>query len=247
NQPSATPVAPIEVPQATPAAGAGAAANAANRPATAARQTATSSNSRHDQTTNFEVDRTIRHTQQQAGMVQRLSVAVVVNYGSDKAGKPIALSKDQLAQVESLTREAMGFSTVRGDTLNVVNTPFNATDDASGSNLPFWQQPSFFDQLLNIGRYLLILLVAWILWRKLVRPLIAKKQEADKAAASVNNIVQAAQTTETAKQTKEELALRKKNQQRVSAEVQAQRIRELADKDPRIVALVIRQWMSNDQ
>ncbi|HHL2501637.1 TPA: flagellar basal-body MS-ring/collar protein FliF [Yersinia enterocolitica] len=247
NQPSATPVAPIEVAQATPAAGAGAAANAANRPATAARQTATSSNSRHDQTTNFEVDRTIRHTQQQAGMVQRLSVAVVVNYGSDKAGKPIALSKDQLAQVESLTREAMGFSTVRGDTLNVVNTPFNATDDASGSNLPFWQQPSFFDQLLNIGRYLLILLVAWILWRKLVRPLIAKKQEADKAAASVNNIVQAAQTTETAKQTKEELALRKKNQQRVSAEVQAQRIRELADKDPRIVALVIRQWMSNDQ
>ncbi|EMF7827099.1 TPA: flagellar basal-body MS-ring/collar protein FliF [Yersinia enterocolitica] len=250
NQPSATPVAPIEVPQATPAAGSGAAANAANaanRPATAARQTATSSNSRHDQTTNFEVDRTIRHTQQQAGMVQRLSVAVVVNYGSDKAGKPIALSKDQLAQVESLTREAMGFSTVRGDTLNVVNTPFNATDDASGSNLPFWQQPSFFDQLLNIGRYLLILLVAWILWRKLVRPLIAKKQEADKAAASVNNIVQAAQTTETAKQTKEELALRKKNQQRVSAEVQAQRIRELADKDPRIVALVIRQWMSNDQ
>ncbi|HDL8739629.1 TPA: flagellar M-ring protein FliF [Yersinia enterocolitica] len=240
NQPSATPVAPIEVPQATPAAGAGAAANAA-------KQTATSSNSRHDQTTNFEVDRTIRHTQQQAGMVQRLSVAVVVNYGSDKAGKPIALSKDQLAQVESLTREAMGFSTVRGDTLNVVNTPFNATDDASGSNLPFWQQPSFFDQLLNIGRYLLILLVAWILWRKLVRPLIAKKQEADKAAASVNNIVQAAQTSETAKQTKEELALRKKNQQRVSAEVQAQRIRELADKDPRIVALVIRQWMSNDQ
>ncbi|QHB33002.1 flagellar basal body M-ring protein FliF [Yersinia canariae] len=250
NQPSATPVAPIEVPQAAPVAGAAAnTANAANRPATttAAKQTATSSNSRHDQTTNFEVDRTIRHTQQQAGMVQRLSVAVVVNYGSDKAGKPIALTKDQLAQVESLTREAMGFSTVRGDTLNVVNTPFNATDDGSGNSLPFWQQPSFFDQLLNIGRYLLILLVAWVLWRKLVRPLIDKKQVADKATASVNNIVQTAQATETAKQTKEELAQRKKNQQRVSAEVQAQRIRELADKDPRVVALVIRQWMSNDQ
>ncbi|WP_145553475.1 flagellar basal-body MS-ring/collar protein FliF [Yersinia bercovieri] len=251
NQPSATPVAPIEVPQPAPGAAGAAAnnANAANRPATttAARSTATSSNSRHDQTTNFEVDRTIRHTQQQAGMVQRLSVAVVVNYGSDKAGKPVALSKDQLAQVESLTREAMGFSTDRGDTLNVVNTPFNATDDGSGLSLPFWKQQSFFDQLLNGGRYLLILLVAWILWRKLVRPMIAKKQLADKAAASVNSMVQTAQTAETVKQSKEELALRKKNQQRVSAEVQAQRIRELADKDPRIVALVIRQWMSNDQ
>ncbi|CNH35631.1 flagellar basal-body MS-ring/collar protein FliF [Yersinia pekkanenii] len=247
NQPSATPVAPIEVPQPVPAAGA--AANTANRPAatTAARSTATSSNNRHDQTTNFEVDRTIRHIQQQAGMVQRLSVAVVVNYGSDKAGKPIALTKDQLAQVESLTREAMGFSTVRGDSLNVVNTPFNATDEASGIALPFWQQQSFFDQLLNAGRYLLIVLVAWILWRKLVRPMMAKKQVADKAAASVNNMVQTAVASETAKQSKEELALRKKNQQRMSAEVQAQRIRELADKDPRIVALVIRQWMSNDQ
>ncbi|CNL07869.1 flagellar basal-body MS-ring/collar protein FliF [Yersinia kristensenii] len=253
NQPPVTPVAPIEVPPATPAAGAGApanTANAANRPAattTAARQTATSSNSRHDQTTNFEVDRTIRHTQQQAGMVQRLSVAVVVNYGADKAGKPIALSKEQLAQVESLTREAMGFSTDRGDTLNVVNTPFSATGDDAGSSLPFWQQQSFFDQLINIGRYLLILLVAWILWRKLVRPLMEKKQVADKATASVNTLVQTAQASETAKQTKEELALRKKNQQRMSAEVQAQRIRELADKDPRVVALVIRQWMSNDQ
>ncbi|WP_145601583.1 flagellar basal-body MS-ring/collar protein FliF [Yersinia frederiksenii] len=253
NQPPVTPVAPIEVPPATPAAGAGApanTANAANRPAattTVARQTATSSNSRHDQTTNFEVDRTIRHTQQQAGMVQRLSVAVVVNYGTDKAGKPIALSKEQLAQVESLTREAMGFSTDRGDTLNVVNTPFSATGDDAGSSLPFWQQQSFFDQLINIGRYLLILLVAWILWRKLVRPLMEKKQVADKATASVNTLVQTAQASETAKQTKEELALRKKNQQRVSAEVQAQRIRELADKDPRVVALVIRQWMSNDQ
>lgn len=253
NQPSATPVAPIETPQATPAAGAAGAtannANMANRPATttAAKSTATSSNSRHDQTTNFEVDRTIRHTQQQAGMVQRLSVAVVVNYGSDKAGKPVALTKDQLAQVESLTREAMGFSTDRGDTLNVVNTPFSATDDASGNTLPFWQQQSFFDQMLNAGRYLLILLVAWILWRKLVRPMMAKKQVADKAAASINNIVQTAVASENAKQSKEELALRKKNQQRVSAEVQAQRIRELADKDPRVVALVIRQWMSNDQ
>ncbi|OVY82926.1 flagellar basal-body MS-ring/collar protein FliF [Yersinia pestis] len=250
-QPPVAPIAPIEIPQPAGAAANNAApantAATANENTTATAAKASSSNSRHDQTTNFEVDRTIRHTQQQAGMVQRLSVAVVVNYTSDKAGKPIALSKDQLAQVESLTREAMGFSTVRGDTLNVVNTPFTASDDTRGSSLPFWQQQSFFDQLLNAGRYLLILLVAWILWRKLLRPMLAKKQVADKAAASVNNIVQTAQAAETVKQSKEELALRKKNQQRVSAEVQAQRIRELADKDPRVVALVIRQWMSNDQ
>lgn len=39
--------------------------------------------------TNYEVDRTIRHAQQKAGSVQRLSVAVVVNdQGVDKDGNP---------------------------------------------------------------------------------------------------------------------------------------------------------------
>ncbi|PKB89847.1 hypothetical protein A8A01_11180 [Ewingella americana] len=45
----------------------------------------------------------------------------------------------------------------------------------------------------------------------------------------------------------DELEKRKRSQQRVSVEVQTQRVQELADKDPRIVALVIRQWMSNEQ
>ncbi|ANI31650.1 flagellar M-ring protein FliF [Yersinia entomophaga] len=256
NQPSATPVAPIETPPVGAAPGAtGAAANTAAATAANRNNTAGTGNrnsvpgsSRRDETTNYEVDRTIRHTQQQAGMVQRLSVAVVVNYLDidKKTGKPIALSKDQLAQIEALTREAMGFSTARGDTLNVVNTPFTATEETS-SALPFWKQQSFFEQLMSAGRYLLILLVAWILWRKLVRPFIAKKQEVNPAITAANNAAQTAQTAETVKQSKEELALRKKSQQRVSAEVQAQRIRELADKDPRVVALVIRQWMSTDQ
>ncbi|MBS0976212.1 hypothetical protein JK228_23405, partial [Serratia rubidaea] len=48
------------------------------------------------------------------------------------------------------------------------------------------------------------------------------------------------------KPSNEELVQRKRSQQRVSAEVQSQRIRDLADKDPRIIALVIRQWMSNE-
>ncbi|MCM3386444.1 flagellar basal body M-ring protein FliF, partial [Bacillus subtilis] len=35
---------------------------------------------RKDQTTNYELDKTIRHTEQPMGSVKRLSVAVVVNY-----------------------------------------------------------------------------------------------------------------------------------------------------------------------
>lgn len=44
------------------------------------------------------------------GDVQRLSVAVVVNYKTLPDGKPLPLSNEQMKQIEALTREAMGFS-----------------------------------------------------------------------------------------------------------------------------------------
>ncbi|RTF88621.1 flagellar basal-body MS-ring/collar protein FliF, partial [Serratia marcescens] len=202
-------------------------------------------NTRRDATTNYELDRTIRHTQQKAGTVQRLSVAVVVNYlGADKDGKPQPMSKEQLAQIEALVREAMGYSSSRGDTLNVVNTPFTDSQ-VTGGELPFWQSQSFIDRLIDAGRYLLVLLVAWLLWRKLVRPQLQQRQAAQQAALAAAN-APAAKAADSNKPSNEELAQRRKSQQRVSAEVQSQRIRDLADKDPRVVALVIRQWMSNE-
>lgn len=234
NQPSPPASAPLEKPKP---------AKAANTPANANTSTANANssqpqNTRRDETTNYELDRTIRHTQQKAGAVERLSVAVVINtLGTDQDGKPMLMSKEQLAQVESLVREAMGYSSSRGDTLNVVNTPFNDVEPAR-SELPFWQSQAFIEQVFKAGRYLLVLLVAWLLWRKLVRPQLQGRPVA-LAAANVP-------TADINKPNHEELALRKKSQQRVNAEVQGQRIRDLADKDPRVVALVIRQWMSNE-
>ncbi|MWL73203.1 flagellar M-ring protein FliF, partial [Escherichia coli] len=96
-------------------------------------------NSSRNETTNYEVDRTIRHTKQNVGDIERLSVAVVVNYKTLPDGKPLPLTAEQMKQIENLTREAMGYSEKRGDTLNVVNSPFSATDE-TGGELPFLQQ-----------------------------------------------------------------------------------------------------------
>lgn len=54
----------------------------------------------------------------------------------DKDGKPQPMNKEQLAKIESLVRESMGYSSSRGDTLNVINTPFSDTE-IIGSELPF--------------------------------------------------------------------------------------------------------------
>ncbi|WP_312415216.1 flagellar basal-body MS-ring/collar protein FliF [Pseudescherichia sp.] len=204
-------------------------------------------NTQRNETTNYEVDRTIRHTKMNVGDVQRLSVAVVVNYRTLTDGKPLPLTADQLKQIEDLTREAMGFSQQRGDTLNVVNSQFNATDESAGE-LPFWQQQAFIDQLLAAGRWLLVLIVAWILWRKAVRPQLVRREEERKA------LLENAQTRQMPEEEAVEVRLSKDEQtqqrranQRLSAEVMSQRIREMSDNDPRVVALVIRQWMSGEE
>ncbi|ELM3723324.1 flagellar M-ring protein FliF [Edwardsiella piscicida] len=209
------------------------------------RLTSRNENIRRDETTNYEVDRTIRHTQARAGNIERLSVAVVVNYATDTKGKEIALSQEKMDQINNLVREAMGFSQSRGDTLSVVNTPFNSVED-NGGELPFWQKQSFIDLLTTLGRYLLVALVAWLLWRKLVKPMLTKQQQA--AAAAQQRVDAPPLSVQPAKQpSNEELQQRRKLQQRSTAEAQTERVREMAEQDPRVVALVIRQWMSTEQ
>ncbi|VEB85216.1 flagellar M-ring protein [Citrobacter koseri] len=202
-------------------------------------------NTQRNETSNYEVDRTIRHTKLNVGDVQRLSVAVVVNYRALPDGKPLPLTTEQMKQIEDLTREAMGFSDKRGDTLNVVNSPFTATDDLGGE-LPFWKQQAFIEQLISAGRWLLVLLVAWILWRKAVRPQLARRAEETKAAQEQAQVRQETEEAVEVRLSKDEQTQQRRANQRLGAEVMSQRIREMSDNDPRVVALVIRQWMNND-
>jgi len=216
-------------------------------------QTTTAANSgprtsSRNETTNYEVDRTIRHTKMNTGDVQRLSVAVVVNYRQLADGKPLPLTADQLKQIEDLTREAMGYSEQRGDTLNVVNSQFNATDDGE-PEIPLWKQPWVIEQMIAAGRWLLVLIVAFILWRKAVRPHLVRRTELLKAQEEARVASQTQQEVEESVEvrlSKDEQIQQRRANQRMGVEVLSQRIREMSDNDPRVVALVIRQWMSTE-
>ena len=247
NQPAPANAGPITTP---PAANAQNGQNAQqNGQQNAQQQTAATPvgprNTTRNETTNYEVDRTIRHTKQNVGDIQRLSVAVVVNYRNLPDGKPLPLTAEQMKQIEDLTREAMGFSDTRGDTLNVVNSQFTASDD-TGGELPFWQTQAFIDQMLSAGRWLIVLLVAWILWRKAVRPQLIRRQEEQKAAIEAARMREETQEAVEVSLSRDEQMQQRRANQRLGAEVMSQRVRELSDNDPRVVALVIRQWMSNE-
>lgn len=244
NQPPAPVSTPIEDPAAQQANRQGGANgnNAAPAAAPTPAPTLTPYNKQSDETTNYEVDKTLTHIKRNTGVLERLSVAVVVNYKQGKDGKPVALNKAQLDQINALVKEVMGFSDKRGDTLNVVNTIF--TDQEEEAPVPLWKQPEFIKLMLSGARYLFVALIAWILWRKAVQPFWIRHQEMLIQRLEMEKEVRQAELDEQVR--KRQSAETAKAQQRVETEQQAQHLREMADQEPQVIALVIRQWLNKE-
>lgn len=251
NQPPTPATAPITQPPVPnqPAQGANAANNTANNAASRATGTAETTvatpmpfNNRKDNTTNYELDRTLTHIKRSTGSIERLSVAVVVNYLPGKDGTPVALTPEQLDQINALVKETMGYSAARGDTINIVNSPFTAVEEDPAP--PFWKQEGFINLLMSAARYLLIAIVAWFLWRKAVQPAWLRNQELVLQRLELEK--QARQEELDASARRAESGARAKAEQRVETELNTQSLRELAQQEPRVIALVIRQWMNKE-
>lgn len=236
NQPPGPVQAPIEVqPPAPPAEGAAAADNAANVATTAAPGAAqTPLSLQQDATFNYEVDRTISHIKDTPGTIKRLSVAVVVNYGLDAEGNPQPLPPGEIDNLTRLVKDAMGYSETRGDSVSVINSQF--TMDATHS-IPVWQDPSYQDMALEIGRYLLYLLIGLFVWFKLVKPLLRQLTQAVQPPAPALPDTNAAALAAEAQRRATELSRHEDN---------LNVARTLAEKDPRAVAMVMRSWMEKN-
>ncbi|MDH6591098.1 flagellar M-ring protein FliF [Variovorax sp. TBS-050B] len=250
NQPPQTPSAPITAPGTPPAPNA---PNAAAAPGAAAATAATAltgpGSSRKDVTTNYELDRSIRHVQQAAGGVKRLSVAVVVNHrdAPDASGKlaPRALTPAEVEEIRNLVKEAMGFSQDRGDSLNVVNTAFaRDAGEASGPELPFWRDPANLGLAKTAGQYLLIALLALFAWFSVLRPLLRRHlgpppEAAPAAAAAPVSTGDAAEDEAIA--ARENARLREVERQKADLDY----VHQTADQDPRLVATLLKHWMNS--
>jgi flagellar M-ring protein FliF len=218
------------------------------------------SSMRKDVTTNYQVDRTISHTEQGVGGVRRLSVAVVVNYRREVDAKGNAkmqpLPAAQVAQIEALVKEAMGYSTKRGDSINVVNSAFN--DDALlDPKLPVWKQPENVEMAKVGGRYLVMGIVALYLFFGLWRPAMKKllgpssQSEAGKAGevGTVTTTDADGATVTITPNGDPNATLPAPDAPPVKSEFEKQLeiAREIARQDPKIVATVIKNWIADER
>lgn len=239
NTPPATPPSPIDAP-----AEAAAEAGLARDP----------ERLRRDEVVNFEVDRAVAHVQYPRGQLRRLSAAVVVNHRgeTDENGAPrsVALSAEELAQVDRLVRQAIGFSAARGDQVEVVNSPFVRAENEP-LVLDWWQSPSFDSLILPLVRYGLAALAALLLYLLILRPLLRRMTppvppvQVAAAAAAESEAAAAAAKAEEEEDVVYEPSKRKRRTSAYEAHLSS--LQEMAQDDPRLIAMIVRNWMNSSE
>lgn len=133
--------------------------------------------SRTEETTNFEISKTIRNVIRESGEVRRLSVAVLVDgtYRKNTEGvEEYAPRTDQeLDQIAALVRSAIGYDATRGDTLEVVNMQFAAIET---SDTPFDNTLFGFDKnkLLDAAEVLTVAIMIILVVLLVIQPMVGR-------------------------------------------------------------------------
>lgn len=180
------------------------------------------------ETRNFEVDRTLSHTQRPYAEIERLSIAVVVDHKptvtEEGEATTAELSEAELDKVRELVQNAVGFSAGRGDTLSVSNISFIAQPEPPEVEGPgLFDRPGLRDLLKMIAGGLLILFIAF----RVAQPIVMSLSK------GLTTPAVGPAMTETAMGP-------------LSFDDKVSIARQLADKNPERVALVVRQWVSED-
>jgi len=140
---------------------------------------------RREQVTNYEVDKTVRVTRGATGTVRRLSAAVVVNHRSitNDKGEIIseALPPEQVEQMTALVREAIGFSQDRGDSVNLMNSPFTRTK-ADTTEVAWWRAGDNRELAQSLAWPVGMVLLGLIIFLGVVRPALRDMRRPPTAA-----------------------------------------------------------------
>ena len=205
---------------------------------------------KRESTTNYEVDKTVKVVRGSTGAVKRLSAAVVVNYQSaEDKGKTVtkALTPEQIEQMTALVRETIGFNRERGDSVNLMNTPFQVTAVPT-ADTPLWKQPEVVDLAKTFAWPVGAVLFAALVLMGLVRPALKGSAPAKATAATP---VAGGQPDALEAETPERPALAAPSRKdevlpATPEQLRLEDARVLAKENPVAVANILKTWLNGD-
>ena len=217
-----------------------------------------------EETNNYEISRITKTEVTEAGRVNRISVAVLVDgaYTKNEKGEQVYQdrSKEQLDRIAALVRSAIGFDQKRGDQVEVVNLRF-----AEPPSVPPVAEPSGLLGMLQFTKddvmygielavmMLLGLVVLFMVIRPLVKRILAAEVIPALTEAMAPALADGSAHGEAGAPGQALLPHSNTNALIDVAQVQGQvhaqavhRVGELAERNPNETASIVRQWLSEE-
>jgi flagellar M-ring protein FliF len=217
-----------------------------------------------EETNNYEISRTTKTEVTEAGRVNRISVAVLVDgsYAKNDKGEMVyqERSKEQLDRIAALVRSAIGFDQKRGDQVEVVNLKF-----AEAPVVPPVVEPAGLlgmlqftkDDVMYVIELGVMMLLSLVVVFMVIRPLVKRILASEEVASLIGDAPMPALTDGSAPApgaTGQNLVPNATAQMIDVAQVQGQvhaqsvhRVGELAERNPNETASIVRQWLGEQQ
>lgn len=212
-----------------------------------------------EETNNYEISRTTKTEVTEAGRVNRISVAVLVDgaYTKNEKGEMVYQdrSKEELDRIATLVRSAIGFDQKRGDQVEVVNLRF-----AEAPTVPPVVEPTGLlgmlqftkDDVMYVIELGVMMLLGLVVLFMVIRPLVKRILASEVVPALAEPAF--ALTDGSAEQGSGQAmipgpsgAAQLIDVAQVQGQVHAQavhRVGELAERNPNETASIVRQWLS---
>ena len=151
-----------------------------------------SAENRTEETVNYAISKKVISHIREAGVIQRLSVAVLVDgtYPENEKGDPTyqQRNKEEMDVMSTLVRTAIGYNADRGDSVEVINMQFIDLTAGVEEELKL-----FFgldkNDLLRMAEILVLSIVAILVILLVVRPLVSRAFEALPAAMAEGKLL----------------------------------------------------------
>jgi len=210
-------------------------------------------------TKNYELDKTISHIRHRTGAIKRLSVAVVLNdktvitvaAPTDAAAEPDAegvvaeavktvtatpYTQQELDRITELVRETVGFSVLRGDSVNVINVPFSKVEVEALPEQAIYEKAWVWDVVKQALGALAVLFVIFGVLKPMMKNL-SVIPSVTKVISENGDDLEEDQLSLTEPDEQKRIA------QEASYEENLQLAQSIASQEPKLVMQVVKNWM----
>jgi len=215
-----------------------------------------------EETNNYEISRTTKTEVTEAGRVNRISVAVLVDgaYSKNEKGELVykERSKEELDRIAALVRSSIGFDQKRGDQVEVVNLKFAEgpqVEPITGPTGVLGMLQFTKDDVMYVIELGVMMLLGLVVLFMVVRPLVKRILASEELAALTNAVTAPPEEAPSAAGSGGATALLPGSNATMNmidvAQVQGQvhaqsmhRVGELAERNPNETVAIVRQWLS---